>query len=147
MNISNERAGPLTRVLPAGVLLFVLVFAAGFAFGAVRELLVRPYTGRELAQLLELPLMIAVSYMASRFVVRRSTIGEAGDWRDVGLLAFVLLMIGEMLVALLILRMGLKAFIGSFLTPVGFLSLLAQALLIVLPEIAARREKARFHGS
>lgn len=59
------------RVLIRGSLYFALVFAVGFALGAVRVLWLVPRLGERAAELLEAPFMLAASFFFARWVVRR----------------------------------------------------------------------------
>lgn len=127
------------RPFRAGTLLFVLVFAAGFAFGTVREILVRPYFGPDASRLAELPLMVGVSYVAAAFVVRRAGPADWRTWLRTGLVAFLLLIVAELVLGEILFRRGLMAFLRDAMTLPGGLSLLAQALLVVIPLWAARR--------
>lgn len=123
----------------AGASLFGLVFAAGFLFGALREVLVRPYLGASLARLLELPLMIAFTWWASGYVIRKAGPLPVRQWLDVGVLAFALLIAAEFLLGWLALGITPRAFLADLFTLTGLLSFLAQSLLVVIPAwIAAK---------
>lgn len=133
MNTSNRM-----RVLLAAIALFALVFAAGFALGAARELLLRPWLGADWSRIVEMPVMIAITWAAAGVIVRR--FGPLpGEWLNVGLLALALLLCAEFLTGLIVLKVGLFAFLASLATPVGLLGVLAQASLIVFPALKARR--------
>lgn len=123
--------------VPAGAGLFGLVFAAGFVLGTFRELVLRPAIGPDVARLLELPVMITLSWLSARWILRRAGKRSARWQFEVGLIAFLLLMAAEMALAILILGRGLSAFITDLFTLTGMLSFLAQALLIVMPRLAA----------
>jgi len=58
-------------MLKTGVLYFALVFGAGFALGAIRIFAVAPRVGVRTAELLEAPVMLVVSAVAARWIVRR----------------------------------------------------------------------------
>jgi hypothetical protein len=82
--------------LAAAFVYFLLVFACGTATGVVREFEVTPRTGLTLALWIELPVMIAASFVAARFVVRR--FGVKDDLQDrlsLGLRGFALLVLAE----------------------------------------------------
>jgi len=49
------------QILRAGVLYFALVFGAGFALGTIRTLWTAPSFGTRTAELMEMPIMLAVS--------------------------------------------------------------------------------------
>lgn len=82
--------------LKAASLYFALVFAAGFALGLVRVLWVVPRFGTRLAELMELPIMLAISFVAARWVVRRLRLpfGCASRLR-MGFAALGLLLVAE----------------------------------------------------
>jgi len=58
--------------LTVSAVYFALVFAAGFVFGTVRVWWLVPRFGVRLAELTELPLMLAVVFFAARWVSRRA---------------------------------------------------------------------------
>jgi hypothetical protein len=60
------------RQLRTAVLYFVLVFSAGFVLGTVRVLFVVPAIGVRAAELIEMPLMLAIVVVAARFITRRT---------------------------------------------------------------------------
>lgn len=74
---------------------FGLVFATGFVLGALRVTFVVPAIGVRAAELLELPVMIAASWLAARWVLRRFGIVAPGLAARVGAAAFVLLLGAE----------------------------------------------------
>ena len=60
-----------TQILKAGMLYFALVFGAGFVLGTIRTLLVVPRVGTRMAELMEMPIMLVVTIVVSRWVVLR----------------------------------------------------------------------------
>ncbi|MDX1380051.1 MAG: hypothetical protein R3233_02970 [Xanthomonadales bacterium] len=91
---------------------FLVVFAAGFVLGTVRTLWLEPNLGERSAELLELPLMILVSWLAARHVVRRP--GTPAGRRDrllIGLLALALLLAMEFLVVVPLTGQQLTAYL------------------------------------
>jgi hypothetical protein len=82
--------------LAAVLVYFLLVYAFGFATGIVREFFITPRTGLTLALWIELPVMIAVSFLAARFVVRRFGVRNYLQERlAMGLVALLLLVLAE----------------------------------------------------
>lgn len=86
----------------AATLYFVLVFAGGFALGTIRVLWVVPRVGPRTAELLEIPLMVAVSAVAAAWTNHRFGASPAGR------LGLGLLALGEMLVAERLVAIGLR---------------------------------------
>lgn len=128
------------RCLVIAAIFAGLVFAAGFALGTIREILIRPVLGPDWSRIAELPVMIAITWFAARRVVVRFGVDE--PWLAIGMAAFVFLMLAEMLLGWAAFRLSPLRFLASFATPAGFLSGLAQASLIVFPMLAARRKEA-----
>jgi hypothetical protein len=84
------------QVLKAGVLYFFLVFAAGFILGPMRILWLVPHVGTRAAELLEMPVMLAVMICAARWIVRRRAAAfPPGHLLAMGLFALVLLLGSE----------------------------------------------------
>ncbi|HYC23067.1 MAG TPA: hypothetical protein VEI94_10205, partial [Candidatus Bathyarchaeia archaeon] len=65
------------RALNAGAVYFALVFGAGFALGAIRLLVVVPRLGARTAELIEAPIMLAVTFLAARWTVSRLAVPPA----------------------------------------------------------------------
>jgi hypothetical protein len=62
---------PMRRALLAGLAYFAVVFAVGFALGTVRVLWLAPRLGERIAEIAEMPFMIAASWFAARAIVGR----------------------------------------------------------------------------
>ena len=59
------------QILKASVLYFALVFGAGFVLGTIRTLWVVPRVGTRIAELMETPVMLVVTLVATRWIVLR----------------------------------------------------------------------------
>ncbi len=65
------------QILKAGVLYFVVVFGCGFGLGIIRTLWIVPHVGTRFAELMEAPIMLAVTIVTARWIVRRSAMPAA----------------------------------------------------------------------
>ena len=84
------------KILKAGILYFALVFGAGFVLGPIRMLWVVPRVGTRIAELLEMPIMLAVIIVAARWLVRRLAMPSTASSRlGMGFLALALLLTAE----------------------------------------------------
>lgn len=84
------------RSFQAGALYVAVVLGTGFALGTVRVLLLAPRLGERVAELAEIPFMIAASSFAARWVVRRFALPPAAGIRlGVGLMALALMLAFE----------------------------------------------------
>jgi hypothetical protein len=91
-----NRQSDVLPALKAGLAYFAVVFSAGFALGAIRFLIVSPRIGELPAVLLELPLMLMVSWTASRWLIRSFNVnGELTARLVMGAFAFGLVMMAE----------------------------------------------------
>lgn len=102
----------MLKPLKAAALYFAVVFAAGFVFGSIRVPFLVPRLGVRVAELSEAPLMLAVILFASRRVVRRFVLTPQ-EALKVGLLAFVLLLALELLLAHVMSRLTIREYISS----------------------------------
>ena len=91
----------MKEILKAGVLYFVLIFAAGFVLGTVRTLWLVPRLGARTAELMEAPVMLAVSVLAVRWVVQHVRVPPLWPRRlAMGSIAFGLMLLAEFTVVL-----------------------------------------------
>ena len=84
------------RILQAAVLYFLLVFGAGFVLGTGRVLLVVPLLGERVAELMEMPLMLAVIVAAARWIVRHKLDGRQSTALPIGLIAMGLVLLADL---------------------------------------------------
>lgn len=126
----------MTRVLGAGAGYFAIVFAAGFVLGAVRVLLLEPTVGELGATLLEVPVMLLLSWVACGWILDRLRVPPARSSRLLmGGVAFGLLMAAELALSVLLFdRTGTQMLEGwqSTVGAVGLAGQLAFALIPVL---------------
>ena len=84
------------RTVRVGVLYFAIVFAAGFVLGTLRVLFIVPLVGIRVAELIETPFMLLISYAAARWLIDRFAIPYTIAVRAaVGAIALGLLLLAE----------------------------------------------------
>ena len=88
------------QVLRASVLYFMLVFGGGFVLGTGRVLLVVPLLGERTAELLEMPLMLAVIVAAARWVVRHKLDDQLSSVLSVGFIAMGFVLLADLAVGI-----------------------------------------------
>ena len=127
------------RVVRAGLLYFAIALAAGMTLGPLRILFLVPRLGERAAELLELPLMVGICWVAARWSARRFGVpATTGPRLAMGGLAAALLLAFEFT---LVLR--LRGFtLGDYLAqrdPVSGLAYYASvALMALLPWLVDR---------
>jgi hypothetical protein len=122
----------MREAFKAGAIYFALVFTIGFALGAARLLVVAPRVGEMTAVFLELPLMLAASWFACGYVLRRRHLSQRHRRLVMGAVAFAMLMIAEAILSTL---MGgtLAAHFASYRTAPGLLGLAGQLAFAAMP--------------
>ena len=82
--------------IKAGLCYFALTFGAGFLLGPLRILVLVPRVGVRAAELAELPVMIAVMWLAARWTIRRFHVPFSTTLRlAIGAIASALLLAAE----------------------------------------------------
>jgi len=87
------------RYLKISLVYFLLVFGVGFILGPIRILWLVPRVGVRTAELIELPIMIAVTIAAARWLVRRFNLLSLTSRLVIGCLALAFLLGAEFAVA------------------------------------------------
>ena len=104
----------MTQVLKAGGLYFVVVFGVGFVLGAIRTVWVVPRVGARVAELMEMPIMLAVTIVAARWTVLRPSVPMMWSSRlAMGGIALVLMLISEFGFVLWIRGLSIKEYFAT----------------------------------
>jgi hypothetical protein len=128
------------RVLGAGALYFALVFGAGFALGAARVLLVVPRLGARTSELIEAPFMLAVTFLAARWTVRRLAVPSAWDRRlGMGCVALGLLLAAEFTLVLGFRGMTMREYFAALDPVSGTAYYVLLGVLAVMPLFMIRK--------
>ncbi len=138
---SNPTSGG--SALAAGFVYFAIVFAAGFALGVLRTVLIAPAVGETAAVSLELPFMLAISWFAARALIRRFRIGASLRSRlTMGGVAFALLMIAEICFSLLLWGRTLFEYIELFRSAPALVGLAGQIAFGLFPAMLLQKPEA-----
>ena len=122
------------RPLRAGIAYFAIVFAIGFVLGTIRVLLVIPRFGDTNAVLLELPVMLALSWFACRALINRFDVPPKGSARlAMGGVAFALLMLAELAVSVLGFGRTVSEHLATYQATSAQLGLAAQVAFALFP--------------
>ena len=124
----------MTNVLKAGIFYFLGVFAMGFVLGALRVYFVAPYTGPVSAVLIEMPFMLLFAWQLCRLLTARLHVPSDTYQRlTMGFVAFVCLIAGEVLIALLLQNGRMTAFFLMFDLPENRIGLAGQIAFALFP--------------
>jgi hypothetical protein len=127
------------QTVKAGVLYFAVMFAVGFAFGTIRVLWVVPRVGVRTAELLESPLMLAVTILAATWVMRRLRVPPAlWERLTVGLVAVALLLMAEFGLVRALRGLTIREYFASRDPVSGTVYIVMLAIFAVMPALVAR---------
>ena len=120
----------------AGLGYFVVAFGFGFLLGTVRMLVIVPAVGEMSAVMLEMPIMLAISWFSSRWLVGRFRVPDGLAPRLVmGGLAFALLMLAEAGLSILGFGRSLAEHLASYRQAASIMGLLGQLAFASFPAI------------
>jgi hypothetical protein len=122
------------RVVRAGLLYFALTFGAGFVLGPLRILFLVPRIGTRAAELVELPVMIGISWLAARWVTRRLAVAPRPAARlAMGAIAGALLLAAEFTLVLRLRGLTLEEYFATRDPVAGAAYYAAVLLLVAMP--------------
>jgi hypothetical protein len=128
------------RVVGAGLLYFALTFGAGFVLGPLRILFLVPRLGARAAELLELPVMIGICWLAARWVtVRLAVPPRAAPRLAVGAIAGALLLAAEFTLVLPLRGLTIEEYLATRDPLAGVAYYFAVAIMVLMPALAGRR--------
>jgi hypothetical protein len=129
--------------LSAGVRYFAVVFGAGFILGPIRLLWAAPQFGSRVAELGEMPIMLAVIVVAARWVVRGLAVPPTPSRRlGMGAVALALLLVGELTVVLGLQALSIRDYLAGRDPVAGTVYLAMLGAFAVMPWLVAG-ERAR----
>lgn len=115
----------------------VLCFAAGFVFGAFREMVLIPAFGSGAGRLIELPLVTLTAVALAWGMVRLRPHRARRVWLAIGLAGVATLLALESALALLILRVPLSDYVAGYDVTEGSLFPVGLAIMLCAPAIIA----------
>ena len=126
-------------IVRSALIYVAITFGAGFLLGTLRTLWLEPALGATSAVLVELPLMLLVSWWACGVAIRRGGVGHgAGQRLAMGVLAFALLILAETLTGTLLIGRSLAEQAATYRTLPAQLGLAAQILFGIMPLVRRR---------
>jgi hypothetical protein len=133
----------MRAVVKAALAYFAVAFAAGFVLGAIREIVVVPRLGGLVAVAIEVPVMLAISWVAATRLVRRFAVpADVATRLAMGGLAFVLLQAAEVALASAF-GTSPTAYVAALAIPRGALGFAAQVVFALIPLFVGRGASRR----
>jgi len=128
------------RIVKAGVLYFAIVFGAGFVLGPIRILWAVPRYGTRVAELMETPIMLVVTIVAARWIVRRLALPSTPSIRlGMGFLALGLLLVAEFTLVLWLRGLSISEYLASRDPVSGTVYYVMLGIFAIMPLVVARR--------
>jgi hypothetical protein len=129
-----KRSWQMRKSVLAGLTYFGCVFAVGFALGVVRTVLIVPLLGETVAVAMELPIILAVAWIVSRWLTRRLEVpARLLPRAEMGVTAFILLMAGELSISSLLAGRGLIEHLQLYREASHMLGLAGQIVFPLFP--------------
>lgn len=129
------------RSLNAGLLYFACTFGAGFVLGPLRILFVVPRVGERVAELIEMPIMLAVTFFAARWLTRRLAVPAAkGPRLTMGLVALALMLLAEFTLVLRLRGLAIDEYFATRDPVAGAAYYAALVVLAAMPLLVNRRQ-------
>ena len=121
-------------IVKAGALYFAVVFAVGFVLGTIRTLWIVPRVGTRTAELMEMPIMLAVTIVAARWTVLRFSVPMTWSARlEMGCMALVLMLIAEFGFVLWIRGLSIREYLATRDPVSGAVYYVMLAVFAVMP--------------
>lgn len=129
----------LIQAMRAGAAYFLVVFAIAFGLGVVRTLVIAPAVGATIAVMIEVPIIMVVSWFAARRIVTRHALTRPLDKAISGLTAFILLMVAELALAHLLTGQTPAQWAASLFVVPGIIGLSGQIVFALMPLLIGKR--------
>ena len=116
---------------------YAMIFGLGFAMGVVRALLIAPRLGELLAVVLEVPVLVAMSWVAARWLLTHRSFSLV-ECAVMGATAFSLIMVSEIVLAGFLRGQGMADWAADVATPIGLIGLAGQVAFGLMPVLVTK---------
>lgn len=116
------------------MLYFVIVFAIGFGLGTIRALVLAPSLGEVRAVLIELPIMLAASWLVCGWLLKRTPL-RASAAAAMGAFALALLLLAEAALSIMAFGRTPLEHLALYAQPAHVFGLIGQVLFGAFPSI------------
>jgi hypothetical protein len=132
----DDASAQWSSAFEAGFAYFGVAFGFGFLFGAFRIFVIVPVVGEISAVMLEMPIMLVISWFSSRWLIGLFSVPAGLAPRFVmGGLAFVLLMFAEVGLSIFGFGRTFAEHLASYCQVASIMGLLGQAAFACFPAI------------
>jgi hypothetical protein len=125
--------GIYSRAVKSGIYYFARIVGLGFALGTLRVLWLVPMMGETNAVLAEQPIMLIASWFVARCLVRRQRLLSICARGVMGVTAFTLLMLAEVILASVLSGQAPAEWLRSIFAMPGIIGLAGQVLFALMP--------------
>jgi hypothetical protein len=125
----------MPRIILPALLYVAAVFAAAFALGTFRILVLVPRLGELAAVTLEVPVVLGLSWLVAGRVLRRWPLPRPGQRLAMGGLAFALLMLGETILGVMLFGRTPAGILAAMATLPGLVGLAGQIGFGLIPAL------------
>ncbi len=125
----------MARIVPPALLYVAAVFAAAFALGTFRILVLVPRLGELAAVTLEVPVVLGLSWLVAGRALRHWPLPRPGQRLAMGGLAFALLMLGETILGVTLFGRTLAGSLAAMATLPGLVGLAGQIGFGLIPAL------------
>ena len=137
----DVRRNDAERALIAGAYYFQIVFAIGFVLGVLRGFMVAPAIGEFSAVAIELPILLAASWLVARRLIGRYKVpAQLQERLMMGGFAFTLLVLVEAALSIFGFGRTLAQHIAHYREPAGLLGLAGQIAFALVPALQLARK-------
>ena len=128
----------MIKACTMGLLYYAAVFAIAFALGIARALVINQYAGASAAVLLEVPVVIVLSWLIAHHLLKRNSFSLSQSVA-MGVTAFVLTMASEVVLARLLRGQSATEWMSNIVTPIGLVGLAGQIAFALMPMLVVER--------
>ena len=127
------------QILKAALLYFALVFGAGFLLGPIRIFWLVPRVGTRRAELIEAPIMLAVTIVSARWIVQRFAVPFKTSSRlGMGVVALALLLAAEFTLVLWLRGLTIGDYLAGRDPVSGTVYYVMLSVFAIMPLLVAR---------